>query len=130
MSEVEEIDEQAEDEDINMLGVDNDDFEVHYDSKQGLYTPYYDKGYDDESYYQDMENVIIEPQKEYDIRRKKNLETPNNKTSDKSSQKSTATKPKFVKQKDKTVVVNSDKGREKGTQNNENRVRTLVVLTL
>ena len=34
-----------------MLGVDNDDFEVHYDRKHGLYTPYDDKRNDDESYY-------------------------------------------------------------------------------
>ena len=84
-----------------MLGVDNDDFEIHYDKKQGLYTPYDDKRDDDESYYQDMENAIIEPQKEYDLRSKKNLETPNNKTSKKSSQKSTTIKPIMVKQKEK-----------------------------
>ena len=36
MSEVEEIDEPTEEDDINMLGVDNDDFEIHYDRKQGL----------------------------------------------------------------------------------------------
>ena len=53
-----------------MLGVDNDDFEVQYDRKQGLYTPYDDKRDNDESYYQDMENVIIESQKEYDFRSK------------------------------------------------------------
>ena len=66
-----------------------------------------------------MENVIIESQREYDLRSKTNQQTPNTKTSDKSSQNSTTTKPKVVKQKDKTVVINSDKGREKGTQNNE-----------
>ena len=64
-----------------------------------------------------MENVIIETTKEYDLRSKNNLETPNNKTSEKSSQNSTVNKPKFVKQKDKTVAINSDKGKEKGTQN-------------
>ena len=42
-----------------MLGVDNDDFEVHYNRKQGLYTPYDDKRAEDEFYYQEMENVII-----------------------------------------------------------------------
>ena len=36
LSEVEETSEQAEEDNINMLGVDNDDFEVHYDRKQGL----------------------------------------------------------------------------------------------
>ena len=46
-----------------MLGVDNDDFEIHYDRKQGLHTPYDDNADDDESYFQDMENVIIESQK-------------------------------------------------------------------
>ena len=51
VSEVEEIDEPTEEDDINMLGVDNDDFEVHYDRKQGLYTPYVDKRDEDESYY-------------------------------------------------------------------------------
>jgi len=46
-----------------MLGVDNDDFEIHYDRKQGLYTPYDDRRDNDESYYQDIENFIIESQK-------------------------------------------------------------------
>ena len=64
-----------------------------------------------------MENVIIESQKEYDLRSKKNLETPNNKPSDKSVQNN-ANKPKIVKQKDKIVAGNSNKGKEKGTQNN------------
>ena len=79
-----------------MLGVDNDDFEIHYDRKQGLYTPYDDRRDDDERYYQDMENVIIESQKEYDLRRKTNQQTPNTKTSEKSSQNSTTTKLKVV----------------------------------
>ena len=43
VSEVEETYEKTEEYDINMLGVDSDDFEVHYDRKQGLYTPYDDK---------------------------------------------------------------------------------------
>ena len=34
-------------------------------------------------------------------------------------QNSTTPKPKIVKQKDKIVAVNSDRDREKGTQNNE-----------
>ena len=55
--------EQTEEDDINMLGVDNDDFEVHYNRKQGLYTPYDDKRDDNEYYYQNMENVIIETSK-------------------------------------------------------------------
>ena len=42
-----------------MLGVENDTFDVHYNIKQGIYTPYDDKRAEDESYYQDMENVII-----------------------------------------------------------------------
>ena len=50
---------EIEEDDINMLGVDNDDFEVDYNRKQTLYTPYDDKRAEDESYYQDMENVII-----------------------------------------------------------------------
>ena len=66
-----------------------------------------------------MENVIIEPQREYDLRSKTSQQPPSNKTSDQSSQNSTATKPKKIKQKDKTVAVNSDNGKEKGTQNNE-----------
>ena len=66
-----------------------------------------------------MENVIIESQKEYDLRSKTSEQTPNNKTSDKYSQNNTTTKPKVVKQKDKEVAVNSDKGKEKGTQSNE-----------
>ena len=119
VSEVEEIYEIIEEDDINMLGVDNDDFEVHYDRKQGLYRPYDDKRDDDESYYQDMENVIIESQREYDLRSKTNQQNPNTKASNKSSQNSTATKPKFFKQKEKIVAINSDKGIEKGTQNNE-----------
>ena len=51
VSEVEDTIEQTEDDDMNILGADNDEFEVHYDRKQGLYTPYDDKRYDDESYY-------------------------------------------------------------------------------
>ena len=54
-----------------------------------------------------------------DLRSKTSQKTPNTKTSEKSSQNSTTTKPKIVKQKDKAVAINSDKGREKGTQNNE-----------
>ena len=64
VSEVEETNEESKEDDINMLRVDNDDFEIHYDRKQGLYTPYDDKRDDDEIYYQDMENVIIESQRE------------------------------------------------------------------
>ena len=105
--------------DINMLGVDNDDFEVHYTKKQGLYTPYDDKRAEDESYYQEMENVIIESQKEYDLRSKSNQETPKTKTSEKSAQNSPVNKPKVTKQRDKTVVGNSDKGKEKSIQNNQ-----------
>ena len=41
------------------------------------------------------------------------------KTSEKSSQSNTATKPKTVKQKDKTVADNSGKSKEKDTQNLE-----------
>ena len=66
-----------------------------------------------------MENVIIESEKEYDLRSKCNQETPKTKTSKKYSQNSTVNKPKIVKQKDKTMAVNSDKGKEKGTQNNK-----------
>ena len=80
-----------------MLGVDNDDFEIHYDRKQGLYTPYDDKRDEDESYYQEMENFIIESQREYDLRSKSNQQNPNNKTSDKSTQNNTINKPKIVK---------------------------------
>ena len=119
VSEVEERDEITEEDDVNMFGVEYDDFEIHYDKKQGLYTPYDDRRDDDENYYQDMENVIIESQREYDLRRKTSQQAPNTKTSEKSSQNRVATKPKMVKQKDKIVVVNSDKGKEKGTQNNE-----------
>ena len=65
-----------------------------------------------------MENVIIESQREYDLRSKTNQGTPKTKPSDKSSQNNTVNKPKVVKQKEKTVVGNSDKGKDKGTQNN------------
>ena len=34
-----------------MFGVEDDDLEIHYDRKQGLYTPYDDKRDDDESCY-------------------------------------------------------------------------------
>ena len=64
-----------------------------------------------------MDNVIIETQREYDLRSKTSQQTPNTKTSDKYSQNNTPTKPKVVKQKDKIVAVNSDKGKEKGTHN-------------
>ena len=72
VSEVEETIEQIEEDDTNMLGVDNDDFEVHYNRKQGLYTPYDDRRQEDEYYYQELENVIIETPKEYNLRSKKN----------------------------------------------------------
>ena len=108
-----------EEDDINLFGVDDDDFKVHYDKKQGLYTPYDDKRDDNENYYQNMENAITEPRREYDLRSKSSQQTPNNKTSKKYSQNNTATKPKVVKQKDKTMAVNSDKGKGKSTQNNE-----------
>ena len=97
-----------------MFGEEDDDLEVHYDRKQGLYTPYDDKRNGNENDYQDMENVVIEPQREYDLRSKTSQQAPNTKTSDKSSQSSTA-----AKQKDKIVVVNSDKDKEKNTQNSE-----------
>ena len=119
VSEIEETYEMTTEDDINMLGVDNDDFEIHYDRKKGLYTPYDDRRDDDENYYQYMENVIIEPQKEYDLRRKTSQQNLNNKTSKKSSQNNTATKPKVVKQKDKIEAVNSSNGKEKDTQNKE-----------
>ena len=63
ISEVEETDEITDEDDINMLGVDNDDFKIHYDRKQVLYTPYDDNRDDDESHFQEMKNVIIESQK-------------------------------------------------------------------
>ena len=34
---------------MNLFGVDDDDFEVHYDRKQGLYTPYDDKRDDNQN---------------------------------------------------------------------------------
>ena len=102
-----------------MLEVNNDDFEIHYDRKQGLCTPYDDKRDDDENFYQDMENVIIEPQREYDLRSKTGQQPPNSKTSDESSQNNTVTKPKKIKQKDKTVAVIFGKSEEKGIQHNE-----------
>ena len=119
VSEVEETIEQIEEDDINMLGVDNDDFEVHYIRKQGIYTPYDDKRAEDESYYQEMENVIIETPKEYDLRSKNNMETPKNKTSKSSTKNSPVSKPKNIKQKDKIVAVNYDKFKEKGIKINE-----------
>ena len=111
-----------------MLGVDNDDFEVYYNRKQGLYTPYDDKRGEDEFYYQEMENVIIETTKEYDLRSKSNQETPKTKTSENSTQNSTINKPNVIKQREKIVAVNSNKNKEKGTQNNESRVQNLVAL--
>ena len=93
VSEVEETDEITEEDDINMFGVEDDHFEAHYDRNQGLYTPYDDKRDDDENYYKDMENVIIESQREYDHRRKTSQQAPNTKNSEKSSQNIAATKP-------------------------------------
>ena len=66
-----------------------------------------------------MENAVIEPVKEYELRSRSNQQTPNNKTSDKPSQNNTATKSKTIKQKDKTMVVNFSNGKEKDTQNVE-----------
>ena len=40
VNEVEETDEILEEEDINLFGVQDDDFEAHYNIKQGIYTPY------------------------------------------------------------------------------------------
>ena len=119
VSEVEETIEKIEEDDINMLGIDNDDFEAHYNRNQGLYIPYDDKRPEDEYYYQEIENVIIETPKEYDLRSRKNQETPKTKTSDKSTQKNPVNKPKIMKYKGKTVVGNSDKNKEKSTEDNE-----------
>ena len=119
MSEVEGTDEITEEDDINLFGVDDDDFEVHYDRKKGLYTPYIDKRDDNENCCQDMENAITETSKEYELIIKSSQQTPNNKTSDKYYQNNTATKPKTVKQKNKSVDVNSGKGKEKDTPNFE-----------
>ena len=66
-----------------------------------------------------MENVIIESQREYDLRSKANQQTPNTKTPNKSSLNSSVNKPKVFKKKDKTTAVSSDNGREKCTQKGE-----------
>ena len=55
-----------------MLGVGSDHFDVPIIRKQGLYTPYNDKRIEDEHYYQQLENFIIETPPEYDLRSKKN----------------------------------------------------------
>ena len=84
-----------------MLGVGTDHFDVPINRKQGLYTPYNDKIIEDEHYYQELENVIIETPKEYDLRNKKNREAPKNKTSNNSTKNSPVRKPKNSKQKKK-----------------------------
>ena len=76
-----------------------------------------------------MENVIIETTKEYDLKSKKNLESPNNKTSNKSAQNSTVNKPKVTKQKDKTMVVFLIKIKRKALKTMKNRVQILVAFT-
>ena len=91
LSEVEQTDQITEEDDINLFGVDDDDFEVHDDEKQGLYTPCDDKRDDNQNYYQNMENAVIEPLREYELRSRSNQQTPKDKTSDKPSQNSTAT---------------------------------------
>ena len=96
VSEVEEMEEIMKGDDINMFGVEDDDFEIHY-KKQGLYTPYDEKRDNDANDYQYMENFIIESQREYDLRSKTSQQTPNTKTSDQYSQNNTITKPKVVK---------------------------------
>ena len=50
LSEVEKTKKITEEDDINLFGVDDNSFEVHYDKKQGLYTPYDDKRDDDKNY--------------------------------------------------------------------------------
>ena len=63
MSEVEETTDQTEEDDINMLGVGSDHFDVPINRKQGLHTPYDDGRMEDENYYQELENVIIKTPK-------------------------------------------------------------------
>ena len=70
-----------------MLGVGSDHFDVPINRKQGLYTPYDDERTEDERYYQELENVIIETPKEYDLRSKKSQEAPKKKTSENSTKK-------------------------------------------
>ena len=57
------MDQITEEDDINLFGVDDDEFEVHYDKKQGLYTPYDDKRDGNENDYQNMENAIAKPRR-------------------------------------------------------------------
>ena len=54
MSEFEETYEKIEEDDMNMLGVDNDDFEIHFDKEQGFHTPYDDNKDANASYFQYM----------------------------------------------------------------------------
>ena len=78
-----------------MLGVSNEDSDFLHERKQGLYTPYDDRGPETNYYEQYSENAIIGSPKQYDLRSKKNQETPRNKTSDKVSK----TNPENVSKK-------------------------------
>ena len=119
MNEDEEKNEQIEYDHINMLGVSNEDSNFLHERKQGLYTPYDDRRSKTDYYEKYSESAIIGSPKKYDLRSKKNQETPRSKTSDKSAKNNPKNVSKKIAEIHKTVVVNSDPNKGKNTQANE-----------
>ena len=119
MNEDEEKNEQTEVDNINMLGVSNEDSVFLHERKQGLYTPYDDRRTETDYYEQYSENAIIVSPKKYDLRSKNNQETPRNKTYDKSAENSPENVSKKTIEIHKTVAMNSNLNKGKNTQANE-----------
>ena len=119
MNEDEKTNEQIEDDNINMLGVSNEDFDFPHERKQGLYTPYDDRRTKTDYYEQYSENAIIVSPKQYDLRSKKNQENPRRKTSHKFAKNSPENAHKKTAEIHKTVAINSNSNKGKNTQSNE-----------
>ena len=111
---------------MNMLGVSNEDYDFLHERKQGLYTPYDDRRPQTDYYEQYSENAIIGSPKQYDLRNKRNQETPKNKTSDKSTKKIPENTPKKTVETHKTVAVNSDLNKWKNNRISEFKRGTAV----
>ena len=81
---------------MNMLGVNNEDIFFLTEEEQGIFTPYEEESLESEDYKQGFENAIMEVHKQYDLRSKKNQDTPKRKTSEISSRKAPQNSPKKI----------------------------------
>ena len=116
MDEDEGIVEEIEENHINMLGVNNEDTIFLNEEEQGIFTPYEEESLESIDYKQGFENAIMEVHKQYDLRSKKNQETPKKKTSKNSAKNSPANTSKNTTENSKAVTRDSDKNKGKNTQ--------------